>query len=122
MLIASSAPVRLEALRQSVRGAGFFPIATPTTRHALFLLTKVRPALILADAQLQDGDASAFLRELRRLPLIEEVPLIVLGTTRAAAPEARDDPNVMVMAETDLEADDLTRLVRETLDRLVPQL
>lgn len=122
ILIASSAPVRLGALQQSVRGAGFFPIATPTTRQALFLLTKVRPALILADATMEDGDAFAFLHDLRRLPLMEQAPLIVLGTTRDAPPEARDDPNVLVMAETDLEAGDLTRLMRETLDRLVSRL
>ena len=122
MLIASSAPLRLQALQQSVRQAGFFPVATPMMRHALFLLTKVRPALILADAALEDGDAFTFWRELRRLPLMAEVPLIVLGTMHDAPLEARNDHNVLVMAETDLEAGDLTRLVRETLDQLVPQL
>jgi DNA-binding response OmpR family regulator len=47
--------------------------------RALFLLGKVRPDLVLVDAELADGRALALIRGMRVVAALEQVRVVVLG-------------------------------------------
>jgi DNA-binding response OmpR family regulator len=51
--------------------------------RALFLLGKVRPDLVLVDAELADGRAPALIRAMRGLEVLEQVRVVVLGAVTA---------------------------------------
>jgi DNA-binding response OmpR family regulator len=51
--------------------------------RALFLLGKVRPDLVLVDAELADGRAPALIRAMRVVAALEQVRVVVLGAVTA---------------------------------------
>jgi DNA-binding response OmpR family regulator len=51
--------------------------------RALALLAKVRPSLVLTDAELADGRAHALIRAMRAVAALEEVRVVVLGVVTA---------------------------------------
>lgn len=122
VLIVSSIARRLESLQETARQAGFLPLPAETAGHALSLLGKVRPALILVDAVRSDSGASSLPRALRTLPLMDQVPVIVLAATEGDWRERRDDPYLTVLRQEGADLLALGTLVRAMLDRLAPSL
>ena len=123
VLIVSSVAHRLTALQETVHQAGFLPLSAETVGHALSLLGKVRPALILMDTVLSDGSGPELLRALRALPLMERVPVVVLGATAGTWHEPHDDdPYLAILTQEGADLSALDTVVRETLDRLAPSL
>ena len=79
VLVVSSRPARLDVRQEAVRRAGHWPLPASSIRRTLFLACKVRPSLVLVDAELGDGRAVALLAALRAIPALTAVRLIVLG-------------------------------------------
>ena len=102
VLVVSSRPARLDVRQEVVRRAGHWPLPASSIRRASFLACKVRPSLVLVDADLVDGRAVAFLAALRGVPALAAVCFIVLGE--------------LTPAEQDVVAHDLHARVRPVLD------
>jgi len=79
VLVVSSRPARLDVRQEVVRHAGYWPLPASSIRRALFLACKVRPSLVLVDADLADGRAVTLLAALRAVPALAAVCVIVLG-------------------------------------------
>lgn len=86
-----------DAWQAAVRRAGYLPLPAPTISRALFLVNKVRPAVILLDAEVMGAETIEAIRELRLAPTIDAVPVVVLGAlTREQHASARREPQVLV--------------------------
>ncbi len=85
-----------DAWQTVVRNAGYLPLPAPTISRALFLLNKVRPAVILLDAQVAGSEILSAVHELRLAPAVETVPLVVLGTLSREQHAALREPQVLV--------------------------
>ncbi len=79
VLVVSSDDERLQARHDLVRRAGHMPLPASTINRALFLMSKVRPSLVLTDSKLPDGYADALLSELRAMAAMQHVVVVVLG-------------------------------------------
>lgn len=88
VLVVSSRPARLDVRREVVRAAGHWPLPAPTAARALALAAKVRPSLVLADADLSDGRAATLIESLRGIPALTGVRVIVLGEVAPAEHDA----------------------------------
>ena len=114
VLVVSSRPARLDVRQEVVRHAGHWPLPAAAIRRALFLACKIRPSLVLVDADLADGRAVALLAALRAVPALADACIIVLGE---APPAERDavahDRHARVCPV--LDSTDLRALLVETL-------
>jgi len=88
VLIVSSRPARLDVRQEVVRRAGHWPLPASSIRRALFLACKVRPSLVLVDADLADGRAVALLAALRAVPALAAICIIVVGELTPAEHDA----------------------------------
>ena len=88
VLVVCSDDQRLQARQAAVRRAGYRSLPASSMARALFLLGKVRPDLVLVDAQLADGRAPALIRAIRVVAALEQVRVVVLGAV--TADEQRD--------------------------------
>ena len=79
VVLVDSDPGRLHARQQVVRQAGFLTLPAPTVQRAWDLVRKVRVALVLTEAQLDDGHSADLLRILRDEAAAAHLPLAVLG-------------------------------------------
>lgn len=91
VLIASSHPRRLDAWQAAVRQAGYLPLAADTAR-AFYLLNKIRPSLVLLDAEPDDMRVAEVLHDIRAIPALEATPVLIVGALPAEqqAQVARD--------------------------------
>src|SRR5438128_1388918 len=78
VLVVCSDDQWLQARHAVVRRAGHRSLPAPTMARAVFLLGKVRPDLVLTDAELSDGRAHVLIRALRAVAALEQVPVVVL--------------------------------------------
>ena len=86
-----------DAWQTVVRTAGYLPLPAPTVSRAVFLLNKVRPAVILLDAQVVGSEPFNAIHELRLAPAVEAIPLVVLGTlSREQQAAALREPGVLI--------------------------
>lgn len=68
-----------------------------TLDRAIFLVSKVRPAVILCDAQLVGVQALATLRDLRTIPAIEQAPIVIVGALpREQYDAAMREPHLLI--------------------------
>src|SRR5437764_11773919 len=88
VLIVCSDDQCLPARQAVVRRAGYKSLPASSMARALFLLGKVRPDLVLVDAELADGRAPAFIRAIRGVAALEPGRVVVLGAVTAE--EQRD--------------------------------
>lgn len=86
VFIVSSDERRLRTREALARDAGHLALVAPSVARTLFLLQKVRPSLLIADAALTDGRAGALVERVRAVPLLRDLRIIVLGN---ATPEER---------------------------------
>lgn len=97
VLVVSSRPARLDVRQEVVHAAGHWPLPAPTIVRALALAAKVRPSLVLVDADLSDGRAGALIEALRGIPALTGVRVIVLGELNPAEHDVvARDPHVRV--------------------------
>ncbi len=87
VLLLSSDDQRREAWHGSLRGAGHHALHAQTLERALFLISKVRPSLILAEGSLEDGRVLTLLHELRGHEPLRQVIVVVLGDVTAEEQE-----------------------------------
>lgn len=86
-----------DAWQAVVRRAGYLPLPAPTISRALFLVNKVRPAVILFDAAGMGAEVLDAIRELRLAPTIDAVPVVIVGAlTREQHAAAMREPQVLV--------------------------
>lgn len=84
--------------------------------RALFLLGKVRPDLVLTDAELVDGRAHVLIRAIRAVAALEQVRVVVLGAVTAE--ERRDlARDSLVRVREDADDGAVGALLEEFLDR-----
>jgi PleD family two-component response regulator len=97
VLLTCSRAQRLEAWQSALQSAGYLTLAAPTPRRALHLAGKIRPALVLVEAGIEDGSVRDLVNQLRATPALERVPIVVVGELGAAdAEELARDPHAMV--------------------------
>ena len=77
-LIVCSDAQRRDAWESAVRRAGHWALAASTVHQALALLHKLRPTLMLSEATLTDADAVHLIREMRAVPPLQRVPVVIL--------------------------------------------
>jgi len=83
VLLLSSDTQRRAAWYASTRDAGHYALHAPTLERALFLVSKVRPSLVLTEGALEDGRVLTLLHHLRSAPPLQRVVVIVLGDVSA---------------------------------------
>jgi PleD family two-component response regulator len=83
VIVVCSDDQRLQARQAVVRSTGPKALPASSMARALFLLGKVRPDLVLVDAELADGRAPALIRAMRGLAALEQVRVVVLGAVMA---------------------------------------
>ena len=88
VLVVCSDDQRLQARQAAVRRAGPKALPASSMARALFLLGKVRPDLVLVDAELADGRTPALIQAIRAVAALEQVRVVVLGAVTAE--EQRD--------------------------------
>lgn len=80
IILAVSPDQDVLAQRQALaRRRGWWTLGAGSVQRALSLLRKVRPTVVLADATLPDGRIAELLGEMRAVPPLANVPVIVLG-------------------------------------------
>lgn len=80
VILAVSPDQNVLARQQALaRRRGWWTLGAGSVQRALSLLCKVRPTVVLADAALQDGRVAELLGEMRAVPPLANVPVIVLG-------------------------------------------
>lgn len=82
LVVCPDAP-RMDVWELLVRQAGYLMLTAPTLERALFLLSKVRPAVVMADASLFGRQARDVANRLRAGPPRSDAPLLVLGPLAA---------------------------------------
>src|SRR5438067_2269619 len=83
VLVVCSDDQWLQVWHAVVRRAGHRSLPAPTMARARFLLGKVRPDMVLADAELADGRAPALIRAIRAVAALEQVRVVILGAVTA---------------------------------------
>ncbi len=87
VLILASDMHRRAAWHAATRNAGHHALSAHTVERAIFLLSKVRPTLVVTDAELTDGRVLALLRHARAVEPLSAMLIVVLGET---TPEERE--------------------------------
>ena len=119
ILVVDSHLPRLQARQALVRRAGFLPLPAPSVGRACALLRKVRPAMVLSEAQLDDGHSADLLQGLRAVASMEHVPMAVLGTLTPGEHRALTGASHVYVPESGDE-DAIIALLRDVLRRLSP--
>jgi DNA-binding response OmpR family regulator len=83
VLILTSNAQRRDIWQTATRSAGHHAPPAHTLERALFFLSKVRPRLVLTDAELADGRVLALLRHLREFAPYARVVVVVFGDVTA---------------------------------------
>ncbi len=79
VLIITSDAQRRDTWHTATRSAGHHALPAHTLAHAIFLLGKVRPTLVVTDAELEDGRVLALLGHLRAVEPLAAVVVVVFG-------------------------------------------
>jgi signal transduction histidine kinase/ActR/RegA family two-component response regulator len=74
-----------EVLRQVLEEENYQVLSVATCREALAALKQTRPALVLLDLRLSDGDGRVVLKHIRESPTLADVPVYVVSGASDAA-------------------------------------
>ncbi len=80
VLLLTSDTQRRAAWHGATRDAGHLALPAPTLQRAVFLIHTVRPSLVLADVELEDGRILALLRHRRGTEPLARLSSSCLGT------------------------------------------
>ncbi len=86
----------MEVWQTAIQRVGYLSLPAPTASRALYLLHKIRPALILLDAEPNEIDLPALLRDVRAIPSAETTPVLLLGVPPRDHATITRDPHVVV--------------------------
>ena len=86
VLVVEDEPVIRRFVRRALESAGFQVAESDSLHGALALAARSRPALVLLDLGLPDGDGMTFIRELRGW---SEIPVIVLSARTTETDKVR---------------------------------
>ncbi|HEX3001351.1 MAG TPA: response regulator [Methanoregula sp.] len=98
MLVEDDRPI-LEMMDLLIRRLGYEPVLMPDANAALDTIRRDPPALILLDIMMVPIDGWTFLKRLRELPGMQDLPVVLF----TAAPEVEErmlqvrDPHVSVL-------------------------
>jgi DNA-binding NtrC family response regulator len=87
VLIITSHAQRRDTWHTATRSAGHHALPAHTVDRALFLLSKVRPSMVVTDVELEDGRVLVLLRHLRAVEPLAPVVVVVLGDVTAEEQE-----------------------------------
>ncbi len=87
VLIITADAQRRDTWLTATRSAGHHALPAHTLERALYLLGKVRPRLVVTDAELADGRVLALLRHLRAVEPLAAIVIVVLGDVNAEEQE-----------------------------------
>jgi len=116
ILIATSDEHRLDAWYGLLRHGGYWPLPAPTLTRARWWVDKIRPGVVLIDAQLVDGRGADLLQTMRTLPPLAAVPALVLGALTAQEHgRMAGDPSIVLWPREQIADDTLARLLTDAL-------
>ncbi len=115
ILLVSSDDTQLHARRHAIRRAGYWSLPAPSLDRAIFLVSKIRPALVLTDVEVEGGRAPSLLRAIRAAAALEHVRVVIIGPlTPDEQSEIEADPHAHVHHLTSDE--DLSGILHKYLD------
>ncbi|MDY0058684.1 MAG: response regulator [Myxococcota bacterium] len=116
ILVADDSRTVQEVVRLALQGEGYELAAASSGVAALRLAQELRPALVLADLRMPEGDGSWLIRQLRADPGLAKVPAVLLHPGNEPAPErlATESGASGLLAKPFLSAE-LTELCRRLL-------
>jgi CheY-like chemotaxis protein len=117
LLVVEDEPVNAELLRRMLEKKGWHVDHAANGLEALAFVANRRPRLILLDLMMPEMDGMAFLEELRRNPLADNIPvLVVTAQTLSADDRARLHGRVSeVLAKGTFTAESLTAQINAIL-------
>jgi CheY-like chemotaxis protein len=117
LLVVEDEPANAELLRRMLEKNGWLVDHAGNGLEALALVASRRPRLILLDLMMPEMDGMAFLEELRRNPLADNIPvLVVTAQTLSADDRARLHGRVSeVLAKGTFTAESLTAQINAIL-------
>jgi signal transduction histidine kinase len=78
LLVEDDADCR-EVLQQVLEDAGYPVVSTESVGSAMSALHRIRPAMVLLDLMLRDGDGQSVLHFIRQTPALAEVPVFIIS-------------------------------------------
>jgi CheY-like chemotaxis protein len=117
LLVVEDEPANADLLRRMLEKRGWYVDHAANGLEALALVASRRPRLILLDLMMPEMDGMAFLEELRRNPLADNIPvLVVTAKTLSSEDRARLHGRVSeVLAKGTFTADSLTAQINAIL-------
>ena len=97
VLIVDDSPVILRAMSLLLRRAGYEVVTAVTAEDGLAQARSLRPAVIVLDVELPDGDGYAVCRDLKADPATAAIP-VILCTARGEALDEADRAGVEAQA------------------------
>lgn len=123
ILVVDDEPSIAELLCELLESSGYRPLRANNARTALAIARRERPALVLTDRNMPEIDGIEFLRRLRASPVTNNIPVVLMSSTRPdleafgnvpflAKPFDLDDVLVAVAAHAAAHTQNVTELDR----------
>ncbi len=127
VLVAEDDPETLRMLREALRGENLAVRTTPRGDQALQLAQAMHPALVLLDLKMPGMDGATVLKELRRNPRTQDIPVIVMTGTIApgeSVPPELEQAGVVRFLTKPFSMDELAGEISQLIDgngKVVPE-
>lgn len=107
ILVVDDEPSIAELLCELLDSAGYRSLRAGNARTALAIARRERPALVLTDRNMPEVDGIEFVRRLRASPMTNDIPVMLMSSTR---PDLEAVGNVPFLAKP-FDLDDVLRAV-----------
>src|SRR5262249_16106807 len=79
-------------LTELLEGAGYEVLSAENGQTALSVAARAKPALVLTDCSMPDGDGAELIRRLREQPETRHIPVVAMSAERYVRPSLGDVP------------------------------
>lgn len=92
---------------------GFQAIISTSAQRGLSLAVREKPSLVLVDMQMDEMDGSEFVRQLRKLPGLSELPVLIYTVGTGGSDEERaKQAGANALLHKPLSLNDLSRVIQ----------
>ena len=81
ILAVDDVSVNLDVIEGALRPFGYRVVKAASVREALAKIERDRPAMVLSDVHMPDGDGFSLLRQMKEHPELRNVPFVFISTT-----------------------------------------